>query len=638
MKSTKRRKLIRVIIDTETNSLRGYDKLWVLVVRSYEGELLRVFRNVHEDPAPAKEYLSKVTRWCGHNFIRFDSGVLRHFLGLAIHPDDVDDTLVISRLLDYNRDGGHSLEAWAERLGGVQKSSWNDFSQWSQELEDRCISDTEINYKLLKYFSQYLDSPRWKPSIQLETRSEYLCGIVVNNGFCFNVTEANNLLCSLEEKYSILYNTFSNIFSPLPRFVKTLEVKKTKSGALPSRLSRYVHNNDLSVLSDGSVFSVIEWQPFNPASPKQIVERLNMAGWKPINKTKGHIKAERDKDTEALEYYREYGWKVDEDNLATLPPNAPEAARKLAEAILIASRIGDLKEWLQAAVEAPKGLGEARIHGEMSGIGSWTHRKAHSAPNKANIPALINRKGQPQPYGYEMRAMWQATPGWGLVGTDAAGIQLRVFAHYVNDEKLNFSIVSGKKEDKTDIHSLNMSIMHPICNSRESAKTLIYALFLGAGRNKVAEILQCSLAEADEAIRRILEFYPGWKILKEERLKTDGERGYFTGLDGRYVKIPSPHKVLAGYLQNGESTIMKIANWIWYNRLISEEIPFREVNDVHDEWQTEAPFSFLQYIGEVQCEAIEQAGKLLNLNIPLAGESKFMNKDGSYCTNWAQTH
>jgi hypothetical protein len=37
-----------------------------------------------------------------------------------------------------------------------------------------------------------------------------------------------------------------------------------------------------------------DWIDFNPASPKLRIERLWEAGWKPVDKTKGHIEYDRE--------------------------------------------------------------------------------------------------------------------------------------------------------------------------------------------------------------------------------------------------------------------------------------------------------------------------------------------------------
>ncbi len=87
-------------------------------------------------------------------------------------------------------------------------------------------------------------------------------------------------------------------------------------------------------------------------------------------------------------------------------------------------------------------------------------------------------------------------------------------------------------------------------------------------------------------------------------------------------------------LQNYETVIMKQANVLWYNRLIKEKIPFKQVNFVHDEYVTEIGTrdrSLAEYVAKVQCDAIRETGELFKLNIPLSGEAKIG-------LNWLDVH
>jgi DNA polymerase I-like protein with 3'-5' exonuclease and polymerase domains len=211
---------------------------------------------------------------------------------------------------------------------------------------------------------------------------------------------------------------------------------------------------------------------------------------------------------------------------------------------------------------------------------------------------------------------------------------MRVFAHYVNDPKMIDAIVKGDKSDGTEIHSLHRRALGElICKSRDVAKTFIYAWLLGAAIPKISEILECSLPDAKKANNGFLELYPGLQELKDKRIPADAHRGYFTGLDGRLVVCPDEHRVLAGYLQNGEKIIMARACLEWHNRLIKEKVPFEFINFVHDEWQTLVPDDdeTANYVARCQQEAIENQAQQLGLNLPLAANSNF-----GY--SWAETH
>ncbi len=618
----------RIIVDVETDGLQ-WTKCWVVVTRDLDTDEVKTFRSIH-NAGLAREELRKHLAGCdriiGHNIVSFDHGVLQYFDCLLDVPQAAFcDTLIVSRLLDYNRVGGHSLEAWGTFFK-QPKSTFSDYSKWSMELEERCIQDTLLTKRLYIYFKKYIESTRWKKPIELEHRVAFLCNTLSSNGFTLDYPLALSLFNEISTKVNILKDNLQVAFPPRSKLIKVVCPSLTKTGTLHAKDFKWLQTKDLSPYTPEAPFSLFEYEPFNPSSPTQVVARLNEAGWKPTEKTKGHIEAERSQDKDALQKYKETGWKVCEENLATLPEDAPEAARKLTEYLLLSSRLSMLEQWINLYRPTTN-----RIHGVFNGIGSWTHRKSHQAPNMANIPSLVNRHGKPQPYGAEFRSLFTVPKDRILVGCDAEGIQLRLFAHYCNDPKLIEAIVNGKKEEKSDIHSLNKAILGTICNSREVAKTYIYALFLGAKMRKQAEILSCTPRQALEGLERILDFYPGWKKLKDTRLAQDARKGYFEGLDGRLVIFPSAHHILAGYLQNGESVVMKMASLLWNDELTSKGVPFTFVNDVHDEWQTETLPEFADVVGQVQAKAIMLVGEQLGLNCPLAGKYVI----GS---NWRQTH
>ena len=97
------------------------------------------------------------------------------------------------------------------------------------------------------------------------------------------------------------------------------------------------------------------------------------------------------------------------------------------------------------------------------GIGAWTGRMAHQTPNTANIPNDLDTQGKKKLLGKEMRSLWRAPRYRLFVGVDAEGIQLRVFAHYIDDPEFTEALVKGKKDDKTDPHSLNQRILGGVC-------------------------------------------------------------------------------------------------------------------------------------------------------------------------------
>jgi len=654
----------RLILDTETDSLDP-KKVWLVVTKDIDDGPIKVYERPDIDLTVRKSLvndLSSVSLIVGHNIIAFDYfRVIRTFFPEAV-PDIsiLLDSLVLSRLFRYDVAGGHSLGVWASRLGMV-KPVIDDFSQGlTPEMIERCKEDVEINFRLFKFFEKHINSDKYKRAIELEHRMAFVCLDMESNGFFFDIKQAQEIQSEIDGILQELDETILQALPPKSNLIREITPKANKSGSISLSDFRFLPklsdgSVDLSSYSVGSPFSLIEFEPFNPASPRQIVERLNEAGWKPVNKTKGHLqcemdikrsrdRAERAKLKERLEHYKVFGWKVDEENLSTLPEDAPEASRKLAERILLASRRSVLQEWINAYNPTT-----GRVHGRFNGIGAWTHRMSHQAPNQGNIPSDPDIKDETNPtplekwklkYSKSLRALWGVPKGKRLIGVDADQIQLRIFGHYIQDEKFIEALVKGEKEKGTDVHSLNAGILGCL---RPRSKTFIYAFLLGVGIDKAASILHTGGKEAREKIETFIQAYPGLALLKEKQIPKDAEKGYFVGLDGRLVPVPSEHHVLAGYLQNGEALVMKAAcvhpDVGWRVKLKKEKIPFKLVDFVHDEWQTEVDDDdeVAAYVGKVQAQSIVDAGLLFNLNCPTAGAVSYHNgKVGGY--NWSETH
>lgn len=651
---------MKVVIDIECNALVNPSRIWLVVCKDIETNEYSYFKDLTEDQNERERFIRYLKElWgspdcllIGHNLLGYDWPILNTLLKLG--TEDVSslciDTLIISKLVDYSRDG-HSIEDYGEEFG-LPKGKFSDWSKYSQEMEGYCVRDVDICHRIYNKYNRYIANASHHPSINLEHAFQLVVNNLHDNGFNFNHTKAGSLLEKVTSNLAVLDKDILEAFPPKLKLIKEITPKETKHGTLSRTDFRWLSDGDLSDYNGGP-FCRCSWESFNPSSHKQIVRVLSDADWKPIDKTQTHIDTEReykklryqkgvDKEKEALytklQLLEKTGYKVNENNLDTLPLKAPLAARLLAKRILLESRRRTLTEWLGLCHEG-------RIHGKFYGIGAWTHRMAHQKPNTANIPNEFDTAGKKKLLGKELRSLWCAGKNRLLVGVDAEGIQLRIFAHLINDPEFTDALVKGKKDDKTDPHSLNQSIIGTTCKTRAAAKRFIYALLLGAGIGKLAEILGCTVPEAQEALAHLMERYTGWQTLKEDVFPRDAKRGWFTGLDGRKVRIPGEtegmrrHLAMSGYLQNGESTVMKLATLKWWSRLPSCDAKL--VNFVHDEWQVEGPnnMSIALEIAHMMADSLRIVGEELKLHCPLAGS--FYNddlKDYTIATNWAYTH
>lgn len=643
---------MRIVFDIEANALENPTKIWVIVCLDIDTGITHIFRRPTDDRQERERFINfseNVTLWVGHHCLGYDIPCIGKLLDYIIPVDNVVDTLIVSKLINYSREG-HSIEDYGNEFG-YPKIKFNDFSKYSKELEDYCVRDVQICYRIFNKFTRDVDDrrwnilgPRWKRPLSCEQRFQTIVNDLHNNGFGFDSNKANKLLDKVCMELERLDEAIKASFPARLTLVKEVHPELTKHGTLNRKDFRWIQDGDLSEFNGGP-FCRCAWTDFNPSSHKQIVDILHAAGWKPTEKTKTHIELGREAkrtritNTEKIEKLSKYGWKINETNLSTLSDRAPQSARTLAKRILLEARRRTLTEW--SDLVSP----DQRIRGDFYGIGAWTHRMAHQRPNTANIPNDTDTQGKLKLYGGEMRSLWIAPKNRLLVGVDAESIQLRIFAHYIDDEEFTNALVNGKKEDKTDPHSTNQRVLGRVCKSRDAAKRFIYALLLGAGISKLAEVLDCSIPETQEALDRLLTRYEGFGRLKRTTIPRDAKRGYFLGLDGRSVKIKGGteserrHLAMSGYLQNGEAVVMKHATMLWYERLKARGLDFKLVNMVHDEWQTECPndLGIALAIAEEQCRALEEVGVLLKMKCPLKGSYGEFPKY-TIGNNWKVTH
>lgn len=666
---------MKLVIDIEANGLKNPTKIWVIVCKNIDTGERHIFRYLTENESEREKFKrlwDQATLVIGHNILDYDIPVIRNLLAVSTSLiwEKTIDTFLVSKIVDFSR-ASHSLESYGEEFGLHKGFVIEDgsvleskhftqafFDSYSKDLENYCIRDVDITEKIYLKYLKYIK--KYNEPVAMEHKFHWkVINSLSNNGFYFDNTKATTMLTKVTNELSNLDKEILKAFPSRLKYIRTIVPKATKFGTISLSNIPKVLRNSIAEMEVDAPFSYCEWVEFNPSSHKQIIEVLHNAGWSPTDKTTTHIATEREIsklkyskqavnqfDTRSQELYikleqlRKYGWKVNEANISTLPPRAPAPARTLARRILLESRRRTLTEWLGLVDSV-----DSRIRGKFYGIGAWTHRMAHQNPNTANIPNEFDTAGNKKLLGKEMRALWKAPKNRLLVGVDAEGIQLRIFAHYIDDPEFTDALVNGKKEDKSDPHSLNQRILGSACRSRAAAKRFIYALLLGAGIGKLAEILAASEHETKVSLDRLMQRYQGFLHLKDNIIPLDAKRGWFLGLDGRAVQIPGDelgmrrHLCMSGYLQNGEAVIMKRATLKWHDLLKEDNAIL--VNFVHDEWQTEVPnnMEVALRIAKMQAESLRIVGEELGLKCPLAGS--YWNddlKDYTIGTNWSVTH
>ena len=113
---------MQIILDIETNST--HNKIWMCATREIGGDV-----TVWKEARELQKYLDSCDLIIMHNGICFDAPVLRKSWNITMKQSQMYDTLVLSRLLSPSLEGGHSLDAWGQRLGFPKmdyKAAWID--------------------------------------------------------------------------------------------------------------------------------------------------------------------------------------------------------------------------------------------------------------------------------------------------------------------------------------------------------------------------------------------------------------------------------------------------------------------------------------------------------------------------------
>ena len=265
-----------LIVDIETDGLDP-TKIWCCSTN--------LFGTVYTEQE-FKDKLSAcgVNRIFAHNGIGFDYPILERLWNVDWADYELYDSLVLSRLADPSREGGHSLKQWGETLG-FPKGDHTDWSQLSCEMVKYCEQDIAVTSRVLQRLQTELAGFS-EESIKLEHAVQRIVQQQVRNGWLVDDKHANLLLAELKEKLYALEETVHKTFLPLPTHVKTVVPKIKKDGTLSAVGLKFLGDLWTQV---GGEFSRIDYPPFNLGSRKQIGRYLQKFGWEPKAFTeKGH--------------------------------------------------------------------------------------------------------------------------------------------------------------------------------------------------------------------------------------------------------------------------------------------------------------------------------------------------------------
>lgn len=304
-------------------------KLWCIVCIDIDTDEVFTFEK-EEIYTKFFQFKNQIGTVIAHNGINYDLLAMKLCLGIDYHiPYDLEDkamwdgrevniidTMVLSKTLNPDRFGGHSLDEWGKRLG-YHKIDWRaeaiklglilhdapkgaEFQQYHPAMTEYCIRDNEVTK--LTYLRLMQEWGDW-PFAQAFCTEQKVADIITrqsHRGFDFKKSVAENALRDLDEKIENIRVKVEPVL-PSKRLPKTKLKEYTpttkqfnKDSSFSANMVKFVNKHGGEFLDDNKVklYGVIYDTPM-PVEPivtdvpstlkdtTHIKEWLVGLGWEP---------------------------------------------------------------------------------------------------------------------------------------------------------------------------------------------------------------------------------------------------------------------------------------------------------------------------------------------------------------------
>jgi DNA polymerase-1 len=625
----------RAIVDTEANGLlEEADQIWCMCTHDVDtGErytfvhpaYITLFHS-NGTLADGFNYLSRLDEVIIHNGIGYDIPLWEKIEGFTLPASvRVTDTLILSKLAHHDRrmvagckSGPHSVEAWGIRFGR-SKPEHEDWSKLSGEMIHRCQEDVEIQTMIYSSVLREMQiAGSWDFAIWLEHEFAKIIQRQNHKGWTFDVEGAKEKVQYLTTYMEELH---SQVAPYLPYVVKDeKEIKKPllKAGGWSKPTLVWAQ----------SMFG----EDVRPDGPDHIILRGVRYNWS----IAGHFhrvdfpKLNIGSDTQLKPWLmNSLGWRPTEWNIdkKTRKPKSPKLSEDSLDSLTVG--IGPaIAQWLKckhrrSMIEG--WLKKVRIDGTImapsNALGTPTGRQTHKV--------IVNVPSEDAYFGKECRSLFIAKPGRVIVGGDSASCQARMLCHRMGDERFTEAVINGDKDKGTDIHTFNMN-MTGVPN-RKLAKNFFYGFIFGAQAAKVGSIIGKGKKEGQKIIDNYFDNLPLLKELITGLTHYWSQNGHIIGMDGRVIHPRAKHECLCYDLQLGEAISVKLAAILVGHWAHAEALDHELLICMHDELNYDVLPEHADRFGQLLKLSFQEAGRIMNLTVPLDGEVK-----QGY--NWGDVH
>ena len=279
---------MRFIVDIEANNLLGPSldysglpfrlketfRVWCAVVRNIETGAVRRLYGAELTAQHFAKAIEGATEIIGHNIVGYDLpvlalyGLLTYRIGYPGEPSflngsivEFTDTLLWSKLLNADRLGGHSLEAWGKRLGN-HKTYFEEWDRFSTEMLEYCVQDTSVNQTILEALEKEKAGSAFDLAYSMEIKLADLTLRQELFGFELDTTLAHKNLVFLEQQMQEISAKVNPLLPPKQIGTTALKIytppkKQFKAdGTLSAIMVRFIEKHQLVLNSESNTIVV----------------------------------------------------------------------------------------------------------------------------------------------------------------------------------------------------------------------------------------------------------------------------------------------------------------------------------------------------------------------------------------------
>lgn len=249
-------------------------------------------------------------------------------------------------------------------------------------------------------------------------------------------------------------------------------------------------------------------QPFNVSSPKQLGEilfdKIGIAG----------------------------GKKTASGQYATGEAVLEKIDHPIAATVLEHRGLCKLKSTYTDRLIAQADTATGRVHTSYHQAVTATGRLSSTDPNLQNIPI----RGQT---GRQLRRAFVAPEGRVLLAADYSQIELRLMAHFSQDEALLRAFQQGQDiHQATAAEVLGIALDEVTADQRRQAKTINFGLLYGMSSFGLSKQLKLSRQESQSYINQYFTRYPGVYEYMQRTRTLASQQGFVETLMGRRLYTP----------------------------------------------------------------------------------------------------